>query len=278
MTDCLDQRFDWSRPDLVAVYDELPLWSAMFGLVLLQDVPLRPATALLDVGCGTGFPLLELAERLGPSCTAVGLDPWTQALRRASAKIRLRGIHSATVVEGDAAAMPFADRRFDLIVSNVGINNFPDPEAAFAECRRVAKPNATLALTTNLRGHMRELYQAFEATLKELGKDERLPRLMAHIEHRATVAKTAALLAEAGFAVRKVRQGTLPMRFLDGGALLRHSFIRIGFLDGWRSIVGPAEEPALFRTLAAHLTHLAQAQGELRLTIPFAYVEAERTP
>ena len=278
MTDCLAQRFDWSRPELVAVYDELPLWSAMFGLVLLEHVPLRPNTALLDVGCGTGFPLLELAERLGPSCTAVGLDPWTQALRRASEKIRLRGIRCASVVEGDAAAMPFADRRFDLIVSNVGVNNFPSPQAALAECARVARPNATLALTTNLRGHMQELYQVFEATLKELGKDERLPRLMAHIEHRATVEKTAALLAEAGFTVRKVRQGTFPMRFLDGGALLRHSFIRIGFLDGWRAVVEPDEEHVLFAALEANLNCLARAQGELRLTIPFAYVEAERTP
>ncbi len=43
----------------------LAAWSAPFGLRLLDVVPLDPAATVLDVGCGTGFPLLELAHRLG---------------------------------------------------------------------------------------------------------------------------------------------------------------------------------------------------------------------
>ena len=34
-------------------YDELPLWSAPFGLLLLDRVPLRADITILDVGCGT---------------------------------------------------------------------------------------------------------------------------------------------------------------------------------------------------------------------------------
>jgi hypothetical protein len=30
---------DFSPPRVIAAYDELPLWSAMFGLLLLDDVP-----------------------------------------------------------------------------------------------------------------------------------------------------------------------------------------------------------------------------------------------
>ncbi len=39
------------------------------------------ARSVLDLDCGTGFPLLELAERLGRPALVVGLDPWEAALR-----------------------------------------------------------------------------------------------------------------------------------------------------------------------------------------------------
>ena len=63
--DFLDFNPDFNSPQVIAAYDELPLWSAMFGLLLLEEVPLANVTNALDVGCGTGFPLIELAERLG---------------------------------------------------------------------------------------------------------------------------------------------------------------------------------------------------------------------
>src|SRR6185503_17961936 len=53
---------DFSSPQILAAYDELPLWSAMFGLLLLEEAPLANVGRALDVGCGTGFPLVELAE------------------------------------------------------------------------------------------------------------------------------------------------------------------------------------------------------------------------
>src|SRR4029453_6115229 len=86
----LQFKVDLSSPDILAAYDELPLWSAMFGLLLLEHVPLKDVNVGLDVGCGTGFPLIELAERLGPSAHVHGVDPWTAALTRAREKIASR--------------------------------------------------------------------------------------------------------------------------------------------------------------------------------------------
>ena len=73
---------DLADPGTVALYDELPLWSAPFGQVLLQQVELGSDLTVLDVGCGTGFPLLELAERLGPEARLHGVDPWGPAMER----------------------------------------------------------------------------------------------------------------------------------------------------------------------------------------------------
>ena len=179
---------DFTAPDTVAAYDELPLWCAMAGLLLLEHLPLRRGATVLDVGCGTGFPLLELAQRLGAGATVHGLDPWAQALTRARFKAGVIGVANATLTRGDGAAMPFPDGRFDLIVSNLGINNFADPDAVFAECGRVLKRGGRLALTSNVEGHMAELYTVFEAVLAERGRPDALAALRRHVAHRGTVA------------------------------------------------------------------------------------------
>lgn len=52
-------------PECVEFFDELPLWSAPFGLMLLERVPLRPGMQILHIGAGTGFLSVELAQRCG---------------------------------------------------------------------------------------------------------------------------------------------------------------------------------------------------------------------
>ncbi|HSP17587.1 MAG TPA: methyltransferase domain-containing protein [Thermoanaerobaculia bacterium] len=257
---------DFSDPQIVSAYDELPLWSAMFGLLLLDEVPLAEVGVALDVGCGTGFPLIELAERLGPHAHVHGIDPWHAALERATAKIAARATPNVTLHEGSASKMPFDDGTFDLIVSNLGINNFDDRLAAMRECRRVARPGATIALTTNLQGHMRELYEVFEEVLRERGDD--VAKLRAHISHRPTVAEVHELLEGSGFEVTRVVERTAHMRFANGTALFNHHFIKLGFLDAWKEladadVIGQLEQ---------------RLNRELSLTIPMAYVEAATTP
>lgn len=264
---------DFSSPRVVAAYDELPLWSAMFGLLLLEEVPLAGVKAALDVGCGTGFPLIELAERLGRGALVHGLDPWSAGLARAAGKIASRGTRNVALHEGSASAMPFADGAFDLVVSNLGVNNFDDRAGSIRECRRVARPGAVLALTTNLQGHMQEFYAIFEEVLKEGGDPAPRARLREHVEHRATEAGVRGLLESGGFSVTRVVERTGRMRFASGTALLDHHFIKLGFLDAWKKVV-PGREAEVFLKLRDRLDAAAARNGELSLTIPMAYVEA----
>ena len=130
----------------VALFDELPLWSSLAGQLLLEHVPLTARRAL-DLGCGAGFPLLELAERLGPGAQVVGLDPWRLALRRALQKRETWRVPQAAMAAGDGARLPFRDSAFELVVSNLGVNNFADPDAVFAECGRALRPGGSFVLT-----------------------------------------------------------------------------------------------------------------------------------
>jgi ubiquinone/menaquinone biosynthesis C-methylase UbiE len=265
---------DFSSPRVIAAYDELPLWSAMFGLLLLDEVPLtQEVKVALDVGCGTGFPLIELAERLGSGTHVHGLDPWSAAMTRAAEKIASRETQNVTLHEGRATAMPFADGTFDLIVSNLGVNNFDDRAGSIRECRRVAKSGATIALTTNLQGHMKEFYAIFDEVLNDAGDEDARRRLRTHVDHRATRASIRELLENGGFSVTRVVERTGRMRFANGSALLNHHFIKLGFLDGWKGVV-PGRETQMFSRLLHGLDEVARQNGELALTIPMAYVEA----
>ncbi len=276
MPEYLQTAFDWNDPNQVSVYDELSLWSARFGALLLEHVPFQPGMQVMDLACGTGFPLLELAQVLGPGSRVVGLDPWRAALARARLKMEIMHIPNTWVVEGNGERMPFPVDHFDLIVSNLGINNFEAPERVFAECHRVLRPGGRVALTTNLKGHMDEFYQVFERTLVETGCQDRLDVLEEHINHRVTVSRACQMLIQAGFRISTVIEDAYRWRFLNGSAFLAHTFIRLGFLDGWRGVAGPEREVEVFSRLEQDLNRLAGDQGELALTIPIAYIEAQK--
>jgi SAM-dependent methyltransferase len=86
MTDYLQHPVGLDTPGVAAVMDELSLWSARFGLLLLEQVPVQPNMQILDLGCGTGFPTFELAQLGGATCRVIGVDVWHDALARARAK------------------------------------------------------------------------------------------------------------------------------------------------------------------------------------------------
>jgi ubiquinone/menaquinone biosynthesis C-methylase UbiE len=116
---------------------ERAAWDRILGLV----VP-RPGLDALDVGCGTGFLALELAAR-GHRVTGVDFAPAmiAEARRKAAdagAAIRLE--------EGDAEALPFPARHFDLVISRHLLWTLPHPEAAIDEWIRVLRGGGRLVI------------------------------------------------------------------------------------------------------------------------------------
>lgn len=276
MTDFLKHRNDFSTAAFAAVFDELTFWSARFGLLLFNNLEIRKSIKILDLGCATGFPLFELAGVHGASCHVTGIDIWAEAIKRARAKLDYHKLSNVRVLEADAARQPFAAGEFDLIVSNLGINNFADPEAVLAECFRVAKPAARIAFTTNVKGHMREFYDLFREILTELDEPEPRARLSAHEDHRGTQQSVCDLIGRAGFRVEKTVEDSFQLRYLDGTTFFNHPLTKIGFLDGWRSVVNADDEEKVFAALERKLNERAARDGALRMTVPMLYVEGVR--
>ena len=265
---------------ILSAWDEGPLWSARFGQLLLDHVPLAGVRRALDLACGTGFPLFELARCLGPASFCVGADHWPDALARANFKRRAYAADAVGLVRGDGARLPLAAESFDLVVINLGINNFENPQAVLSECARLLVPNGRLALTTNLTGHMQEFYAVFRQVLQDQGLSNLVPALDAQEQHRGTRVSVTTLIEGAGLRVERIVEDEFRLRYRDGSALLRHWFVRLGFLDGWLGVVrgldDPARQAAIFAEIERRLNHTAAADGVVALTIPRLYVQAVR--
>jgi arsenite methyltransferase len=277
MTDYLQHRNDYNDPRLASVFDELSFWSARFGQLLFKHIEIRTGLNILDLGCGTGFPTFELAHVFGRSCHVTGIDIWKPALQRAASKLDFYRTPNALIVEADGAAQPFVGAEFDLIVSNLGLNNFAEPGRAINECFRVARAGAKIVLTTNLKGHYREFYKIFRETLIDVGKTSHLERLDANEDHRGTRDSVCGLLEGGGFQILKVVEDGFQMRFADGSSLLNHSLTRLGFMDGWRSVIDPDEEREVFAKVEEKLNEEAARKGELVMSVPMLYVEGVKS-
>lgn len=207
--------------------------------------------------------------------TVHGIDSWAHATARARLKARVRGNTNVHVTHGDAADMPYDDSSFDLIVSNLRVNNFDDPTVVMTECYRVCKPNGRIALTTNLAGHMSEFYRVYEQVLVGTGNAHLVDRLHDHQAHRATLAGLADLFSKSGFEITERHTDEFTLHYADGSAFLRAYLTRLGFLDGWRSVLrDTGQETEVFEALERRLNEIArESPGGLRLSIPAAYVE-----
>jgi len=277
MPNDLKPPYDLNDPQLGPVLDELPLWSAPFGVMLLDKIRMRPNLKVLDIGCGMGFPLIELAQRLGESCAVYGIDPWPLALERICLKNKSLRLTNLVAVKGEAEELPFRDGFFDLIVSNNGINNVRDPRKALAECRRTSRAGAQLVLTVNLPETMREFYDIFEETLRELGREPEIKKMREHIfAKRKPLEWTNNLLEESGFEVRDIARDSFTLRYLDGSTMFSHFFIKMYFFPSWKDIVAPAARDEVFTRLEMKLNKLAQDREELALTIPLACFDCRR--
>jgi ubiquinone/menaquinone biosynthesis C-methylase UbiE len=105
-----------------------------------------PPARVLDVGCGTGLLLRELAARVPGAISLTGIDAAPGMVEQATGQApatdpRLSYLH------GTAEDLPFPAGAFDLVISTTSFDHWADQAAGLAECRRVLAPGGHLVLT-----------------------------------------------------------------------------------------------------------------------------------
>ena len=267
---------DWQDKTIVNVFDEGSIWAIPFGRLLLENIPMRPKIKILDIGFGTGLPLIELAHRFGETSTIYGIDPWKEGVARARKKIEIFGLNNITIFEQGAESIPLENNSIDLVTSNLGVNNFENKSVVLKEIARVLKPEGQLCITTNPIGTFEELFLVFEKVMKEMGLKNELINLKKYIEHRGSENNTIEEITEFGFNSTKSVFNKTNMRFADAQAIFDHSLMRIGFLEGWEKLIPNELNEIFFEKVKNKITEIINKKGEFKMTIPMLYLEFEK--
>ena len=101
---------------------------------MIEHYGLTSESSILDIGCGKGFLLSEF-KKLLPGCKTAGLDISEYAVVNAKGEVK------DDIVIGHAKKLPFADKSFDLIISNTTLHNLKifDLVSAIKEVARVSR-------------------------------------------------------------------------------------------------------------------------------------------
>ena len=109
---------------------------------LAERLSLKPGMQVLDVGCGVGGPMGNLARHSGASF--VGINNNAYQIERA--KLHTRDVESlCRFIHGDYMRIPEDDERYDAAFVIESTPHAPDKAGAFREILRVLRPGACFA-------------------------------------------------------------------------------------------------------------------------------------
>src|SRR5215472_14097529 len=98
---------------------------------------------ILDVGCGTGYLLRQLAARCPAATELAGIDAAPTMIEVAASTATDDRLHFCV---GTAEKLPWTAETFDLVVSTTSFDHWADQQAGLTECARVMVPGGTLVL------------------------------------------------------------------------------------------------------------------------------------
>jgi ubiquinone/menaquinone biosynthesis C-methylase UbiE len=110
---------------------------------ILENVPIKPGSLVLDVAAGTG----HIARAIAPQVRqVVAVDLTQEMLTVGRASAEAEGIKNVIYELGDAAALSYLENSFDLVVTRFSVHHFEDPSKPLEEMVRVCRPAGRIAI------------------------------------------------------------------------------------------------------------------------------------
>lgn len=229
---------------LAKIYDAeiLPLWSQRFGKLLLRDLTLPARAMVLDVGCGTGYSSLEILKKMHGEGRLIAIDASSPMLDEA--RIKAGALAGKRIFFRSESAIPrlsFAADVYDLVVSNAGLQEFDDPEAAIRDFARVTKPGGRLVVTLPLAGTFGEFYDIFREVLIKLDLEEAIDRLDAYLTRYPPLEQAEAWFEDAGLEAITSTVESYNLLFKSSREFFFAPIIEYGPLADWKTIAGKGQ-------------------------------------
>lgn len=131
----------WRRNPSACPYSQRVFVQAPHPLItrarLLEVLAPAPGERLLEVGPGTGYYSLEVAEQLRPGGQLTLVDVQAEMLAHAAKRASERGLENVVAMHRDARNLPYGEGAFDGAFLVTVLGEIPDQDAALRELRRV---------------------------------------------------------------------------------------------------------------------------------------------
>jgi len=124
------------------VADLLDLQLSPLGLAAMDALAPQSGQTIVDIGCGAGQTVQQLASRVGSLGQVIGVDIAPGVLE--VARSRTAGLSQVQLIQADAAVLALPDEMADGIYSRFGVMALDDPVAAFANFRRITRAGGRL--------------------------------------------------------------------------------------------------------------------------------------
>lgn len=113
----------------------------------IGHVEAQPGQRCLDLGCGRGNDVMRMAERVGASGHAYGIDITDAMLDKARRTAEKLGVANVSFLKADLAALPLGDAEVDWVTSNCVLNHATDKAAVWREIARVLRPGGRFVVS-----------------------------------------------------------------------------------------------------------------------------------
>ncbi len=211
---------------LARLYDDeiLPIWAQRFGRLIVRG--------------------LEIARKMDEQSRMIAIDSSSALLDVARKKAdehpgRQRIFFRTEPVR---PRLPFTADVFDIVYSNLGLDEFPNVTKALRDFARVAKPGGRVLATLPLAGSWQEFHDIYREVLVKQDKGTLIERLDRYVAALPDAAVAEGWLHSVGLDGAKVEVEAFTLLFRSAREFFFAPVVEYGPLPQWKAIAGHGQE------------------------------------